>query len=209
MEDFKKYNGESEEDIKGLLDQIRQQGTPYAEEPDPLYFANFRVRVMERVEEKSVRMGFFARAKEWLMESGLRTGLVGGTMAVVLLGTVYFGSQGGDSANVAQNDPAVVTQQQPPVNPGTIAQGDSATEQVTPSEQPKAIEPSTEAPQIAENTPGTTPSTPVEERDNAIVNDVAAAAPLLLADNAGPAASLEDLTEAELESLLASVEEMN
>jgi hypothetical protein len=213
MEDFKKHNGENEDELRGLLDQIRQHGTPYSEEPDPLYFANFRVRLMERVEAKP--LGIFARVREWFAVSNMRTSLVGGSLAALLLGGVYFGMQGTDAPSVAKNDNPPAIQQTPGTAGQTgIAQGDTANGQVNPAtpEQPKSIEPmldpTNEAPQIAQNS--TTPETSSgAQRDSAIVNDVAAAAPLLLADNEGPAASLEDLTEAELQSLLHSIEEMN
>lgn len=202
MTDFKKHNDE-DEDIHGLLDSIKQQGTPYSEEPDPLYWANFRVRVMDRVETKQV--GFFAKVRTWLMESTMRTSLVGGTLAVLLLGGVYFGTQGDDPPTVATNDPSVSVGSQPATD---VVPSDTTVKTpitATPDSRGTVADP---APEMAQATPNE--ATPVQaDRDSAIVNDIAAAAPLLLAENSGPAASLEDMTEAELESLLASIEEMN
>lgn len=204
MTDFRKHNDE-DEDIQGLLDSIKQQGTPYSEEPDPLYWANFRVRVMERVETQPV--GFFAKVRIWLMESTMRTSLVGGTLAVLLFGGVYFGTQNNDGPTVATNESPISTGTKSTTNGAVVDSGLKQPQVIAPDSKSSVTDPTT-APEIAQTTPNE--STPArQDPDSAIVNDVAAAAPLLLADNSGPAASLEDLTEAELESLLSSVEEMN
>jgi hypothetical protein len=199
-------NHNEEEEIRGLLDSIKQQGMPYSEEPDPLYWANFRVRVMERVQPE--RRSIFAIAKGWLWESGLRTGLVGGGLAVLLLGGVYFGTQQDEPAGQV----AVATKQ----DQQQVKSVDSNTgvKEQTPT-APEVIAPNAQQPEIAQ-TPEVTP--PAQEQPKAIEQPKAAeqteseiAAPLIAADLGvqGPATSLDDMTEAELQALLASVEEMN
>lgn len=194
-------NHNEEEDIRGLLDQIKQQGMPYSHEPDPLYWANFRVRVMDRVQPEQV--GFFAKAKSWLWESGLRTSLVGGGLAVILLGGVYFGTQQDQSigGQVAQN--TTQTQQQT-----KSVDTNTAVKEQTPL-APEVIAPNAQQPEIAQ-APEVIP--PVKEQPKAIdKTESEIAAPLIAADLGvqGPAMSLDDMTEAELQALLASVEEMN
>lgn len=191
-------NHNEEEDIRGLLDQIKQQGMPYSEEPDPLYWANFRVRVMERVQPEQI--GFFAKAKSWLWESGLRTGLVGGGLAAVLLGGLYFGTQQDDqSAQIAQTT-KVENQQQV----RTVDSITGAKEQ-TPV-VPEVIAPNARQPEIAQDVPQVTPEEP---KTIETMTESEIAAPLLAAEIPGPATSLDDMTEQELQALLASVEEMN
>ena len=46
------------DDIEKHLGEIRKHGEPYnSEEPAPLYWANFRVRVMQQIEAKEARNG--------------------------------------------------------------------------------------------------------------------------------------------------------
>jgi hypothetical protein len=195
-------NQNEEEEIRGLLDSIKQQGMPYSEEPDPLYWANFRVRVMERVAEPE-RISLFAKAKSWLWESGLRTGLVGGGLAVLLLGGVYFGTQ-----QDQQNGQVAVTTKQDQQQVKSVDSNAGVKEQTPVA--PEVIAPNAQQPEIAQ-TPEVTP--PTQEQPKAIEQQTESeiAAPLIAADLGvqGPATSLDDMTETELQALLASVEEMN
>lgn len=196
-------NHNEEEEIRGLLDQIRQQGTPYSEEPDPLYWANFRVRVMERVAEPE-RLSIFAKVKSWLWESGLRTSLVGGGLAVLLLGGVYFGTQQDQPTGQVVVNNETETQQK--VN--TVDSMTGKTEQ-TPV-VPEVITPDVKQPDIAQS-PEVIPPANEQPKSIETMTESEAAAPLLAADLGvqGPATSLDDMTEQELQALLASVEEMN
>jgi hypothetical protein len=204
-------NHNEEEDIRGLIDQIRQQGTPYSEEPDPLYWANFRVRVMDRVAEPE-RIGIFAKAKAWLWESGLRTSLAGGGLAVLLLGGIYFGTQqdqNGQSTGGSQN--GQVAQQQTTDGDPTVNPIDSSVPN-TPI-APDAITPDAQQPELAQDQPVTPDVTPSTEQPKTVdqLTDAEVAAPVLAAnsDLSGPATSLDDMTEQELTALLSSIEEMN
>jgi hypothetical protein len=188
-----------EEDIRGLLDQIKQQGMPYSEEPDPLYWANFRVRVMERVAEPE-HVGFFAKAKSWLWESGLRTSLVGGGLAVLLLGGVYFGTQQNDPIGQIAQETKIPDQQQ--VQPVDSMTGVKEQTPIT----PERITPSGQQPEIAQQVPEVAPE---QLKATETMTEAEIAAPLLAAEIPGPATSLDDMTEQELQALLASVEEMN
>jgi hypothetical protein len=194
-------NHNEEEEIRGLLDSIKQQAMPYSEEPDPLYWANFRVRVMERVAEPE-RISLFAKAKSWLWESGLRTGLVGGGLAVLLLGGVYFGTQ-----QDQQNSQVAVTTKQNQQQVKSVDTNTGVKEQAPIA--PEVIAPNAQQPEIAQ-APEVTP--PAQEQPKAIEQtESEIAAPLIAADLGvqGPATSLDDMTETELQALLASVEEMN
>ena len=52
----------NEKELKALEDEIRAMGIPYsANEPDDRYFANFRVRLMERIEAKEQKQNIFLR----------------------------------------------------------------------------------------------------------------------------------------------------
>jgi hypothetical protein len=65
------------EDIQKLDDEIRKLGTPFASEsPEPLYWANFRVRVMERIAEKEVRANWPARIGQFIAEHLLGAGIL-------------------------------------------------------------------------------------------------------------------------------------
>lgn len=194
-------NHNEEEEIRGLLDSIKQQGMPYSEEPDPLYWANFRVRVMERVAEPE-RIGIFAKAKSWLWESGLRTGLVGGGLAVLLLGGVYFSQ---DADQQAGGQVAQTTQQdQQKVN---TVDSNTGVQKQTPI-APEVIQPDAKQPELAQ-APENVPLIKMDPADTMTEPEIAA--PLLAADLGvqGPSTSLDDMTESELNALLASVEEMN
>jgi hypothetical protein len=201
-------NHNEEEDIRGLIDQIRQQGTPYSEEPDPLYWANFRVRVMDRVAEPE-RIGFFAKAKSWLWESGLRTSLAGGGLAVLLLGGIYFGTQQ-DETGQSQTGQVAQNQQKsdgdPTVNPVDSAVPNSPI-------VPDAITPDAQQPELAQDQPVTPDVTPSNEQPKTVdqLTEAEVAAPVLAANSelSGPATSLDDMTEQELTALLSSIEEMN
>ena len=199
-------NHNEEEDIRGLLDQIKQQGTPYSEEPDPLYWANFRVRVMERVAEPE-RISIFAKAKSWLWESGLRAGLVGGGLAAVLLGGVYFATQQDGSTNGQVAQTTTQKQQVQTVDSNTgVKEQTPAPEGLTPD----GIAPNAQEPDMAQ-APELTPPTADQPTTLAQMTESEIAAPLLAADLGvqGPSTSLDDMTESELQALLASVEEMN
>jgi hypothetical protein len=208
-------NHNEEEEIRGLLDSIKQQGMPYSEEPDPLYWANFRVRVMERVAEPE-RISIFAKAKSWLWESGLRTGLVGGGLAVLLLGGIYFSQNDQPLGDVAmQTKPADQQQQAKPVDTvaGQVA-GQAAGQADGEKEEIKQLDaipsPFGQTPDMAQSPKVETPVTE-QPRTIETMSEAETAAPLLAADLGvqGPATSLDDMTEEELQALLASVEAMN
>ncbi len=54
-------------DIEKLEDEIRKLSIPYvSEEPGPLYWANFRVRVMDQIAQKEEQTSWFARVQQFL-----------------------------------------------------------------------------------------------------------------------------------------------
>jgi hypothetical protein len=156
---------------------------------------------MERVAEPE-RISIFAKAKSWLWESGLRTGLVGGGLAAVLLGGVYFGTQQDGSTNGQVAQTTTPTQQVQTVDSNT------GVKEQTPA--PEVIAPDAKQPEMAQ-APEVTPPTADQPTTIAQMTESEIAAPLLAADLGvqGPSTSLDDMTESELQALLASVEEMN
>jgi hypothetical protein len=112
----------SEQEIRQLEQQLRSYGDPYASpEPDERYFANFRVRVMERISERPESVGFMQRVSEFLFGSSLRMAVTGGSLIAGAL--VYFSLQS------SPESPQVVQEVQQP------------NEIVVPS--PQSIEPNT------------------------------------------------------------------
>lgn len=90
----------NEQEISQLERELRQLGDPYTSPgPDERYFANFRVRVMERISERSESVGFMQRVSEFFFGSALRTAFTGGSLVAGAL--VYFSLQSAPEQPVA------------------------------------------------------------------------------------------------------------
>src|SRR5947209_16204560 len=80
----------NEMELQKLEEEIRAMGVPFsADEPDDRYFANFRVRLMERIEAKQ-KKSIAASVWSWIAGSPLRSlsigaGLAGVVIAVLLI----------------------------------------------------------------------------------------------------------------------------
>ncbi|MEO6938703.1 MAG: hypothetical protein ABI444_00960 [Candidatus Kapaibacterium sp.] len=109
--------------LQQVLDEIKRQDAPYSSpEPDPLYFANFRVRVMDQVDAKEhVKFGWLVRVRETLFGTALRGGLVGATMVAVLVGVFVLESTTEPTVQLAQNQTQHSAQTTPPVAIATPA----------------------------------------------------------------------------------------
>ena len=98
-----------------LQEEIRKQGVPYSsEEPDPLYWANFRVRVMEQIEGKqaSKSAAVWSKAKEWLAEHVVGASIA--TSAAAFVVAMFVMMHPFDVRREASNEVAV---KQPTVAP--------------------------------------------------------------------------------------------
>ncbi|HZK76983.1 MAG TPA: hypothetical protein VFD13_08755, partial [Candidatus Kapabacteria bacterium] len=103
------------EEIQKLEGEIRKLGTPYASEtPEPLYWANFRVRVMERIAEKEARANWPARIGQFLVEHLLGAGISVSAACLLVAGILWL--QPSDEA------PQIAAVQQPAVASAPIAQ---------------------------------------------------------------------------------------
>lgn len=96
-----------DERLLPILREISKAGTPYGEEPDPRYWSNFRVRVMERVEAAEIRRQPLAsRLWQWITERPLRAGAVGFSMAALVLAGVLTNPFATSQKDVAIVQPA-------------------------------------------------------------------------------------------------------
>jgi hypothetical protein len=96
------------EDIQKLEDDIRKLGTPYASKaPEPLYWANFRVRVMERVAQKEARASWPARIGQFI-EGHVLGAAIAASAACVLVAGILWLQPSGEAPQIAavQKQPA-------------------------------------------------------------------------------------------------------
>ena len=83
----------NERELQEIESEIRKLGNPYAsEEPDARYWANFRVRVMERVREEETRkvVNWPALTINWIQEHLLATSLSTAAVLVALWGVLMM-----------------------------------------------------------------------------------------------------------------------
>jgi len=198
----------NEKELKALEAEIRAMGIPYsANEPDERYFANFRVHLMERIEAKEVKQGFFAAAFSWF--TPLRSLSLGATLAGVIVAVMLM--RPSSEPTVAVVAPAVtpiqtVTPQ--PENPQPVARrgGQSA-------EVPKpAIKATVQKQIVAEpkntNVAQTVKPSATEVAVNAAA-DFASMDEELTTDDTDAPIDYTKLSESELESVIAVAQEMN
>ncbi len=199
-----KTEHEHNEDIARLTEEIRSFGTPYqTPEPDELYWANFRVRVMERVEEKRGFAGLMDRVREFVFGHGLSLGLAGAVaVAIVIFLANPFGTGRVDAPDQASNITIGKTN-----SPAIAEQKTVAT---VPAElQPVAVQANSDQKPMATNL------SPRAHRTDALLA-MADASPnendnppsLMHGDTDGPV-SLNDLSASELESVLETVKDLD
>ncbi len=83
----------TERDLRELEAELRSFGTPYqSPEPDERYWANFRVRVMDRIDAKQIpaKRSIAAIISEWFAVSSLRPLSVGMAVIVLALGSYFY-----------------------------------------------------------------------------------------------------------------------
>lgn len=105
-----------------ILDEIRRQQLQSEDEPDPIYWANFRLRVMQTIEQnEAARVNGFVRAWRWLTESPLRAGVVGLTSAAVVATAILLNPFSAEhTTQVAQTARPAITVARQPRTPSTL-----------------------------------------------------------------------------------------
>lgn len=81
----------NEKELQRLEEEIRAMGIPFSSpEPDERYFANFRVRLSERIEAAEARKGSLARIWSWVSKSPVRSLSLGAGLAAIVLAVVFI-----------------------------------------------------------------------------------------------------------------------
>jgi hypothetical protein len=129
-----KQDDYNENELKRMEDELRSFGTPYSSnEPDDRYWANFRVRLNEKIDgrEAAKQRSVFATIAEWFTASAFRGVAVGATAIIVIVGSiVLFSSK--NTPVVATNETVAPAPIMPQVSvPNPPATG--AAKQVTPA----------------------------------------------------------------------------
>jgi anti-sigma-K factor RskA len=177
------------DDIEKLLGEIRKQGEPYhSEEPSPLYWANFRVRVMEQIESKEARKpkAVWSRFADWLAGHVVGASIASSAAAFVVAMLVMwhpFSGQQQVTPPVAMKQPEVV---QPPVI-------------LAPVEKMEPVSKKTDVAHRADKSYAT------HEKKTVISTDLATAE-VLTSSAADETVSLDELSTHELEHVLQNIE---
>ncbi|HET6402431.1 MAG TPA: hypothetical protein VFH95_13690 [Candidatus Kapabacteria bacterium] len=181
---MRQYDQKSE-DIQKLEDEIRKLGVPYASEtPEPLYWANFRVRVMERVAQKETRANWPARFGQFIAEHVLGAGIAASAACVLVAAILWLQPSGESPQFAAVQQPAAALA--PPA---------------------MAVQPPLQAVASTPDMTRRTHETHVTHQTHAAAQpseDLASVAVPLGADDETPV-SLQSLTQPELEAVLQSL----
>ncbi len=86
---------------------------PYvSEEPDPLYWANFRIRVMEQISQTDAKLGLLAQIQQFLTGHLWGSSIAISAAALLVAGVMIFQPFSGDVAmKQAASAPAAVVQE--------------------------------------------------------------------------------------------------
>ncbi len=175
--------------IEKLEDEIRKLAIPYvSEEPDPLYWANFRVRVMERVRPNEAKAGLLDRMQQFVAGHVWSSGIAISATALLVAGVMIFQPFADAPQKIAVSAPATVA----PSAPAPVAQAAKPDLAVV-QEKPTAhvTHPSHES--YAANNANTS------------ATDLASVEPMLPSDDEHPV-SLEDLSKPQLEAIVQDLE---
>ncbi|MFI5201915.1 MAG: hypothetical protein ACHQNE_05980 [Candidatus Kapaibacterium sp.] len=171
------------EETQKLEDEIRKLGIPYAsEEPEPFYWANFRVRVMDRIAEKERKANWPARFGQFIAEHVLGAGIAVSAACLLVAAVLWLQPSGGEAPQLAavQQTPAAVLA--PPVPLQAVAEATHA------AHEPQRIH-------VTHQT-----HAPAQPPD-----DLASVAVPLGNDDENPV-SLQSLTQPELEAVLQNLQ---
>lgn len=188
----------NEKQLKALEDEIRAMGIPYSEnEPDERYFANFRVRLMERLDEKEQKQSIFVAAWAWLTSSPLRSLSLGATLAGVIVAVLLM-------RPVSEPQVATIQPTQPKIETPSIIASREMKPDVAVAVKPRNVEP-----KALKNT-----NLANNENRNSVLNEADKAADFASMDatltggESDDPVNLEKLSESELESVLIIAQEM-
>ncbi len=207
------HEEQDDERLKPILNEIRKAGAPYSDEPDPRYWANFRVRVMERVEQaEAAHRPVGQRIWEWITERPLRSGLIGFSTAALVIVSVLM-----NPFTNGKRDVAVL--QQPPIvlhhdsaSSGTVPVTPIAPSHVSPSDVQvqkdmaatnKAVKKMLRSHEYTQHLRHSVESS--EQTKMAELEPAESVSTVTTADSDLPV-SLNDLSESQLESVLHSLE---
>ena len=175
--------------IEKLEDEIRKLAIPYvSEEPDPLYWANFRVRVMDKIAQNEVKAGLLVRMQQFIAGHVWGSSIAISAAALLVAGVMVFQPAGDAPVKMAVSVPSATA----PTMPATVtpaAKPDLAVVQEKPAAHVK--QPSHES--YAENNAKTS------------TTDLASVEPLVASDDDHPV-SLADLSKPQLEAIVQDLE---
>ncbi len=99
---------ENSEEVQRLEAEIRSLGAPYSSsEPEPLYWSNFRVRVMKQVEGRQKRAAWPTRIVEFLAEHILWAGFSAAAGCLLVAAILAFQTTGVEAPPLAALPPSV------------------------------------------------------------------------------------------------------
>ena len=188
----------NEQELQKLEEQIRAMGIPYsANEPDERYFANFRVRLMERIDAQE-KKSILASVWSWITASPIRSLSLGAGLAGIIIAALLI--QPASQNEIAKVQPAPKAIEQPQV--------------IAPQNPPEvAAVPETHKAYTSHKTYKTHSIASAKQKHNKLLEaannagNFAAIDIRVSGDNDEPV-NLESLSAAELESVLAGVESM-
>ena len=193
----------NEQELKAIEDEIRALGIPYSKnEPDERYFANFRVRLMERIDTKEEKQSIFAAVWSWLTTSPLRTLSLGTGLAAVIVAALLMNTASEPKiaqVQPTQQAPIVTSPQQYDAVPAVPKNMAATPKVVLP---PKAV--------AIKNTNLATKTTTDKALDAAInANDFASIDETLTGSESDGPVNYENLSESDLESVVKIAQEMH
>src|SRR5579872_1758445 len=187
----------NEKELQKLEEEIRAMGNPYSSnEPDERYFANFRVRLMERIDAKQQKKNILASVWSWISSSPLRSLSIGAGLAAVVIAALLIRPT--PQVQVAKIEPAPqkVETSLPPA----------------PKDVPQLVATVPKVPQKVKAVSKPDKNLALKSRLNAILktaenpDDLAITNAVVSGTDSNEPVDLESLSASELESVLSAVE---
>ncbi|GEM_PF-2733272 len=197
---------EEPKDIQKLTEEIRKLGVPYSsEEPEPLFWANQRVRIMDRISGTQKPASITDQVIGWVSGHVMGTSIAGAALAILIAAAIVFNPLGNGSRQIAMapqtsSSASVVkpaspqVPEKPPVEKETIEE--SIAQVQGHAQQTKAGADH----QLAMRHHNAKPSVEMA----ALTDEVSA--PVLSSSDVEHPVSLEDLSQPELEDVLHSIQ---
>jgi hypothetical protein len=215
----------NEQELQKLEEEIRAMGIPYsADEPDERYFANFRVRLMERIEEKEAKRTAFASVWSWIVSSPVRGLSLGAGLAAVVIAVLFvktspdvpvanLESPAKIDAPAALPAPKEIPQLSQGSKPSVTKPAEQPTKDLAVTKQPtKNFGSIKQSKDIAPKNLASATLTSKEKLDTifaeAPVEGLAMTNAVVAGGESGEPVDLESLSAPELESVLSAVESM-